>query len=282
MPEGDSIHRLAARLRPLAGRVITGAAAKRLSNDACSSLIGRVVAAVEARGKNLLVHLDDGRTLHLHLKMLGRVSIVERAAERSRGAYRAALGARAAPSTPDLRLELGEVAVVGSRLPVVRLLRDAARASDLASLGPDLLGESFDERAAVARLRAHAADPIGVALMRQSAVAGIGNVYKSEILFLQGVDPRVPVEALDDDALVGLLRRARSLLQKNVGRGPRVTRSSLRGERHWVYGREGEPCFSCGSTVERVHQRSSDSTPRTTDFCPRCQRGWRAGRAETC
>lgn len=272
VPEGDSIHRLAARLRPVVGRAITSAVAKRLSNEACASLVGRAVVAVEARGKNLLVHLDDGRALHVHLKMLGRVSLVDRAAERSRAAYRTMLGARAPAVTPDLRLELGELAVVGSSLPVVRLLRDAARAPDLAGLGPDLLGPTFDEAAAIERLRARPHDPIGVALMRQSAVAGIGNVYKSEVLFLQGVDPRRPISELDDDALAGLLRRARGLLQKNLGPGPRVTRSSLRGKRHWVYGRAGEPCFSCGSPIERIHQRAADSTPRTTDLCPRCQR----------
>ena len=279
MPEGDSIFRLAARLRPaLVGRAITAFTARRIDDAAAASLVGRVVVEVASRGKNLLVRFDDGRTLHVHLKMLGRVRMTPRALAASRAAYRASLGARP-PRAPELRLENDRVVVTGSAIPIVRLLAPGAeaRAEGLAGLGPDLLAPDFDAEEALRRLRARGRRPIGEVVMDQGAVAGIGNVYKSEVLFLQGLSPRARVADLDDDALRGILARARELLRKNVAQSvaqnmtgrPRTTRSSLRSERLWVYGRARAPCFVCGTPIERFHQ--GKDPPRSTYTCPRCQ-----------
>jgi endonuclease-8 len=264
MPEGDSIHRLAARLAPvLVDREVTAFTARRLPDTTARTVVGKRVVAVEARGKNLLVRFEDGRVLHIHLRMEGRVFV-----ERPRSAFWAPSRA-----VPDMRLAVGKAAIVGQHLPVCRLL-DASqekRAPDLAGLGPDLLAPegSFDEREAVRRLRGLSDHEIADALLVQRAVAGIGNVYKSEVLFLEGVDPRTRVASLEDACLRAIVRRASVLLRRNVGDGPRTTRPSLGGARLWVYRREGRPCFRCSATVVRFSQGAEPG--RSTYFCPTCQ-----------
>jgi endonuclease-8 len=262
MPEGDTIHRLASRLAPvLTGREVTGFEARRFTADAARSVVGRRIESVGARGKNLLVRFDDGRLLHVHLQMEGKIWI-----ERARSTLWTAR-----TSEPDLRITVPGAVVVGRRLPICRLLspRGAERAPDLASLGPDLAADGFDEDEAARRLRELAHEEIGTALLVQRAVAGIGNVYKSEVLFLEGIHPAVRVSALDDERLRSVLRRARSLLRKNLGPGPRTTRHALRGPRLWVYGRAGRPCLRCGTTVARFTQGPPPG--RSTYLCAHCQ-----------
>lgn len=264
MPEGDSIHILAGKLRPvLVGRVVTKFEARPLPKAATDDLVGHAVVAVEARGKNLLVRFDDGRVLHVHLKMLGRMRV--EATPTARGHFRR--------YPPQIALEVDGARVVGNRIPVLRLLRSAgaeARAPDLAGLGPDLLAETFDEAGAIARLRGTGTLEIGAALMIQSVVAGIGNVYKSEILFLEKIAPRTPVARVSDEALVKLLARTRWLMKKNVAtRGPRTTRFALAGPNKWVYGRAGKACLVCRAAIERIYQGPAPG--RSTYFCPRCQ-----------
>lgn len=259
MPEGDSIHRLALRLGPLLeGRTVTAFAARRISNEGARSLLGHRVESVRARGKNLLVTFDDGRVLHIHLRMHGRIF-----AERPRSAFWSAPA-----SAPDLRLAVGREAIVGRNLPVCRLLtaQQARSVPDLASLGPDLVAPDYDEAEAVRRIRALAERTIAEALLVQRAAAGIGNVYKSEVLFLEGIDPHAPIAAVTDDELRRLLRRASVLLARNLGSGPRTTRPTLGGARLWVYGRRGKPCLRCGDAI-----RMSRQDLRSTYYCPRCQ-----------
>ena len=182
MPEGDSLYRLAATLAPvLEGRDVMAFSARRLTNEAARSVVGHRVASVTAKGKNLLIALSDGKVLHIHLRMEGRVFI-----ERPRSTFWAPPRAE-----PDMRLVVPGASVVGTRLPVLRLLTAAGarRSPDLASLGPDLVREGWDEDEAVRRLRALSDREIGEALLVQHAAAGIGNVYKSEVLFLEGIDP---------------------------------------------------------------------------------------------
>jgi endonuclease-8 len=286
MPEGDTIFRLAARLsRAIGGKEVRAFRAHTIDDAAARTVVGRAVAAVEARGKNLLVRFDDGRALHVHLRMLGRVRIEPARLAASRAAYRAAAGrarARGGSAGPQLVLEVDGVVVTGRRLPVLRLLAPGAerRAPELSRLGPDLLSDAFDEREAVARLRAAGARGLAIAeaLLVQRALAGIGNVYKSEALFLERLDPRTPVARLDDAALLSVVRRARALLRANAGgSAPRRTRASLAGPRLWVYGRAGAPCLACGAPIERLRERPGvRSAPRSTYRCPSCQRGPRA------
>jgi endonuclease VIII len=259
MPEGDTLHRLALRLeRVLAGRLVRSFCAHDVLGATAKTLEGRAVTRVEARGKNLLVYFDDGRVLHVHLRMLGRIRIE-------------APNVRAAGAAPALELAVDGAVVVGTQIPIVRLLRPAqlARAPDLVSLGPDLLGKTFDLEEAIARLRALGGRAIGDALLVQSAVAGIGNVYKSEILFLEQVSPEEQVAELDVATLRRLLLRAQSLLAQNLGRGPRRTRSALAGPRLWVYGRRGKACLRCGAAVAMIRQGPAPG--RSTYHCPQCQ-----------
>lgn len=264
MPEGDSIHTLAARLaRALVGRRVRAFEAHDIDDAVAATLVGREVVAVDARGKNLLVRFDDGRALHVHLRMLGRVRF-----ERPRSSFH-----RPRTTRPQLRLAVDGAAILGSRIPVLRLLRPGAeeRAPDLAGLGPDLVALEHDEDEAVRRLRALGAMPIGEALLVQRAVSGIGNIYKSEVLYLERVSPLTPAARLGDEELRALVRRASELLRRNVGRGPRVTRPSLAGPRFWVYGRRGRACFACGGAVAMIRQGAPPG--RSTYHCPRCQTG---------
>lgn len=262
MPEGDSIHRLAARLRPrLVGGRVRSFNAHDIADAVAETVVGRTVVAVEARGKNLLVRFDDGRTLHVHLRMLGRVGF-----ERPRSTYW-----RPRRTPHQLRLDVEGAVVVGDRIPVLRLLKAGAeeRAPDLRGLGPDIVAVEFDEDACVERLRALGKRPIGEALLLQRALAGIGNIYKSETLFLEKVDPTAPVAELDDATLHALVKRASALLKANLGAGPRITRNALVGPRFWAYGRRGRACFRCGGAIDMVRQGAPPG--RSTYYCRGCQ-----------
>ena len=262
MPEGDSIHRLAAKLRPkLLNQRVRAFEAHDIADAVAQTVVGREVVSVEARGKNLLVQFDDERTLHIHLRMLGRVRF-----ERPRSAYW-----KPRTAGHQLRLEVGSAVVVGDRIPVLRLLRAGAvkTAPDLAGLGPDLLAKEVDVAEAVRRLRGLGERPVGEALLIQRALAGIGNIYKSETLFLEKRHPLTPVSALDDAALTGLVTRAAKLLAANLGNGPRVTRASLTGPRFWAYGRRDKACFRCGTPITMIRQGAPPG--RSTYYCESCQ-----------
>ncbi len=262
MPEGDSIHRLAAKLRPrLVGREVRSFAAHNIADAVADTVVGHTVVAVVALGKNLLVRFDDERTLHIHLRMLGRVRF-----ERPRSSY---WKPRSVPH--QLRLDVGGAVVVGDRIPVLRLLRAGAvrTAPDLAGLGPDLLAAEVDEEECVRRLRALGSRAIGEALLVQRALAGIGNIYKSETLFLEKVHPLTPVAALTDAQVHALVHRAAVLLAANLGRGPRITRPSLAGPRFWAYGRRGKTCFRCRTAIAMVRQGAPPG--RSSYYCPSCQ-----------
>ncbi len=261
MPEGDTIFRTARTLsRVLDGRTLT-AVESPLPAIEGAGLAGRRVEKVEARGKNLLVAFDDGRVLHTHLRMTGSWHVY-RPGERWQRPRRQA----------RVVLATGEFVTVCFDAPVVRLLAPAEIRRDrlLAGLGPDILAPDFDLAEAGRRLRGLGDLTIGEAVMRQSAVAGIGNVYKSETLFLCGIDPFVPVGALSDRTLGRILEKARTLMQANLRGGARSTRPSLTRERTWVYGRSGRPCRRCATAI-RMRRQGADG--RSTYWCPRCQAG---------
>ena len=261
MPEGDTIHRAARTLdRALRGKVVSTVESP-LPAIAGAELEGQSVSKVEARGKNLLVAFEDGRILHTHMRMTGSWHIY-RPGERWQRPRRRA---RVVLTTTDF------VAVCFDA-PVVRLLRPGALARDraLTALGPDLLSPEFDRIEARRRLHALGPVPIGEALLRQSAVAGIGNVYKSETLFLCRQDPFAPAGGLPDRTLDLVLDTARRLMTATVRRGVRATRPSLSRERTWVYGRAGRPCRRCGTAIR---MRRQGVERRSTYWCPACQRG---------
>lgn len=265
MPEGDTIFRTAEVLRAaLVGRRITAARAQprpglRRVPD-LSRLIGATVTSVEARGKHLLIGFDNGLTLRSHLRMSG-----------SWHRYRPGEPWRRPVRQASAILETPESVAVAFDTPVVELLTDVdlRRSVPLNSLGPDLLGRAFDADEALHRLRERDGEELGNALLDQRAVAGIGNVYKSEIAFLERLDPWAPVARFTDDELHAALATARRLLRANTRGGARVTTGSgARGEGLWVYGRAGRPCRRCGTPVRSARQ---GDLARLTSWCPRCQ-----------
>jgi endonuclease-8 len=275
VPEGDTLFRIAAVLGPpLTGKPVLALLLPR-SGRRCDRLVGHKVTRVEARGKNLLVFFDEGSVLHTHLRMNGVWHL-----------YREGEPWRRGTSDAAVMLRVPGWEAVCFRAPVVRLLRAAALGSDayVGGLGPDLLGETFDEAEAFRRLREGNALALGEALMDQRVVAGIGNVYKSEILFHERLDPFAPVGAYSDDELHRMLAFARKIMRANVtpvpdpSGGPvahyryrrRTTRGpSLRGGGPLaVYRRARRPCFDCGNDIRMERQGEAR---RSTYYCPFCQ-----------
>lgn len=255
MPEGDTILRAARALdRSLAGERVTSFEST-LPRLAHADLAGRRIDGVEARGKNLLVRFDDGRALRTHMRMTGSWHLY-RPGERWRKPARLA----------RVVLATERSVAVCFNAPVVELLaaRDVDRHEPLATLGPDVLAPAFDAAEAVRRLASRGATPIGEALLDQTAVAGIGNIYKSEALFLCGADPFARAGDFAPGELDAILARARALMSASVAG------SALRPGRgaRWVYRRSGEPCRRCGAPVRMRRQGAS---ARSTYWCPTCQ-----------
>ncbi len=273
MPEGDTLHRTADGLRPyLVGRTITSAWAGGPGPVPQARRIeGAAVTEVEALGKNLLIRFDNGLELRTHLRMNG-----------SWHRYRPGERWRRPPGRARLVLEVPGAVAVCFDAPVVELLETRAETLHpaLGRLGPDLLGPAFEPDGAVEAMRrlrdpGRARTAIGEALLDQRALAGIGNVYKSEILFLGRIDPWALVGDLPDETLIRAIATARRLLLANADRrhGPeRVTTGGGRtaaGGPLWVYDRAGRPCRRCGTPIARRAQGSE--LPRLTFWCPRCQ-----------
>lgn len=266
MPEGDTIFRTAETLRAtLVGRRIIAARSQprpglRRPPD-LTRLVGATVASVESRGKHLLIGFDDGHTLRTHMRMRGEWH-----------RYRKGEAWRRSPSMASAVLETADAVAVCFDAPVVELLTEVGlvRQPSLRALGPDLLAAEFDADEAVRRLRERDRIEIGEALLDQRAVAGIGNVYKSEVCFLEGADPWRAVGELHEAALRRLLATARRLLLAHAGGGRRVTTGDLvRGGGLWVYRRSGRPCRRCGTLIQ---SRRQGALARVTYWCPRCQR----------
>lgn len=259
MPEGDTLFRVARQITAqICGKRIEAARAKPELAHA-PALTGHRLDRAEARGKNLLLDFDNELSVHSHLGMTGSWHIYPRGERWRKPAGRAALA---------LRFDTHDLVCFSPRLIEVNSAARIYRNPLLTRLGPDLLAVSFDEEEALRRLRRHGGLPVGEALMAQQLVAGIGNVYKSEILFMQRADPFSAVSALDDDALRGCLRTARRYLRLNLEGRRRKFRGSTHGERLWVYRRRGLPCLVCATPIQ---MRRQGETARSTYFCPRCQ-----------
>jgi endonuclease-8 len=271
MPEGDNLARTADGLRPhLLGRRVTAARA-RVPGPAISKVVGATVTDVRSIGKNLLIRFDNGLEVRTHLRLRGTWH-----------RYRPGEPWRRAPARASLVLEVPGAVAVAFDTPVVELLEQRAERlhAPLAGLGPDLLDPNVDLAEARRRLRSptRAETPIAAAITDQRAVAGLGNVYKSEILWLERVDPFARVGDLDDATLDRLLETGRRLIVANAARpGARVTTAgpdlrrpdpSAAGDRLWVYRRTGRPCRRCGTLIRSAKQ---GELPRTTYWCPSCQ-----------
>jgi endonuclease-8 len=264
MPEGDTVWLAARRLdAALAGKVLRRSDF-RVPALATVDLAGRTVTEVASRGKHLLMRFDDGRTLHTHYRMDGSWHLYGTGEPRRGGPEHEV----------RVLLETDETVAVGFRLPVVELLAPGGEAEAVGHLGPDLLGPDWDAAEAVRRLRERPGRAIGPALLDQRNLAGIGNLYKAESLFLRGVSPWTAVADVPD--LAALVTLARRLMLANRDHPQQVTTGDLRpGRGQWVFERARKPCRRCGTPVRVAEQGEPDHPERArlTYWCPHCQPG---------
>jgi len=273
VPEGDSILRAARGLhRALAGRTVSrfDSVFPHLTNPLDDRpLIGQVVDRVDARGKHLLMWFSGGVVLRSHMRMHGSWHL-----------YR--LGERWQRPRHEMRivLETPDIIAVAFNVPVAEFASAETidRTEPLRDLGPDLLRDDFDPSTAVARIKERSVMEIADALLDQRALAGIGNIYKSESLFASGINPFARVEQLTPDQLGQIVAKAMTFMRANAGDGLSAMRTyaGLRrttgrfdpGARFWVYGRAGKPCRRCGTAIRRARQ---GPYARSTYWCPSCQ-----------
>jgi endonuclease-8 len=286
MPEGDSIYRAARNMhRVLAGHVVTKfdtayAHLDRVNVD--TPIAGRTIERVASAGKHHLIVFGPptrglgalGQSgdliLRTHMRMNGSWHLYRHGERWWRG-----------PQAMRVRVDTADWVAVAFDVPVAEFVtaKQLASSDPVATLGPDLLGREFDRDEAVRRLIAGAHQPIATSLLDQRLVAGIGNIYKSETLFLAGVNPFTPTAAVPKPVLEHLLDIARRLLHDNVveGTSPRIqTYRNLRmlnpasshDESLWVYGRAGKPCRKCGTPIE---MKKMGVDARSTYWCPSCQ-----------
>ena len=261
MPEGDTVWLAATRMHDaLAGRVLTRSDF-RVPSLAEVDLSGRAVLEVVPRGKHMLTRVEGGLTLHTHFRMDGTWHL-----------YKAGDARRGGPDWQvRVVLENADWQAVGYRLPVVELLPTAEEDRVVGHLGPDVLAPDWDEDEAVRRLSADPDREVGLALLDQRVLAGLGNLYRTEVLFLRGLTPWVRVADVPD--LPGLVRTGRRLMLANRGHWEQTTTGSLRrGEDHWVFERAGRPCRRCGTRIVSAEQGRAPYA-RLSYWCPHCQRG---------
>jgi len=275
MPEGDTIYRTARALgRALLGKPITRFTTEypqiARANDQ-QPFVGQMIDRIDARGKWLLIYLSGGPILATHMLMSGSWHI-----------YRPGERWQEPRSNARIMLETADFVAVAFRVPVARIytVESLARDPQIPPAASDVLKTDFDAAAAVERLQSYADEEIAHVLLRQNVLAGVGNVFKSEICFLEGISPFAPVRSLPVSKLESLVATAQRLLAANVledsgdrivtypGRKRRTTRSSNAGESLWVYGRRNEPCRRCGTPIQRCLQGPN---ARSTYWCPLCQ-----------
>lgn len=261
MPEGDTVWLTARRLHgALAGRILT-TFDLRVPDLATLDLRGATVTDVIARGKHLLTRLDDGCTLHCHLRMDGSWYLGRAGQRPSR--YPGHL----------IRAQLGnsEWLATGYRVHDLRMVPTTRESELVGHLGPDLLGPDWDLDVALDRLRSDPTVAIGEALLDQGNLAGIGNMYKSEVLFMERIHPWTPVGEVG--ALANLVSTAQRLMHANREHPEQSTTGRLeRGRQHWVYERAGGACLRCRGAIRRTDQGTAPRA-RSTYWCPNCQPG---------
>lgn len=262
MPEGDTIHKIAGWLEPrlLLQTLESVSAADPTVSKLCS---GRRVSSVRALGKHLFIDLDNDRALRSHLGMYGSWHFYARGDEWRKPRRQA-----------SLVLEVGNVVYVCFNAKEVELVSSPSVRSRIVDsrVGPDLIGEEIDPMQIARRAREimNADDLIADCLLDQRVAAGIGNVYKSEVLFIEGWLPHKPIERLPLDSLARCFATASNLLRRNLGGGKRVTRFDDDGAgRLWVYGRTGLPCLRCDDG--RIEGKRLGRHHRGTYWCEICQ-----------
>ena len=265
MAEGHAVRRWVRTLHPLVGEPLLHVQLTRRWADRVGALVGGHLTAVEARGKHMLLHLSTGGAIHCHAMQYGSWQVGEPGMERRKEDK----WVRVWLLTPNHE-------AVFYHGPVVELLtaEELATHPALLSLGPDVLDEPFDRAAAFARVQAQGARPIGDTVLDQRVMAGIGNIFKSEGLFLAGIDPRRPAQEVSRAAMDRYWDTTIPLMRAGIETwGPTKTLpAALQGPTsrswHWVYNRNGQACWRCGSKISRIRQ---GELQRATFFCPTCQ-----------
>ncbi len=311
MPEGDTIYRTARALqKALGGRVVTGfetGVAKLASVNDDAAVVGRVVERVEARGKWCLIYFSGDMILVSHMLMSGswhiyrtgekwrlprsKMRVVVRVGDGAPGLKPAASpgGVNGGTEVPPLQSEQAYEAVLfNAQIAEFHTARSLERSSQVPKLGPDVLSEDFSVERGVAALQertaTHPDDEVGVVLLNQRVMAGLGNVYKSEVAFAAGVNPFRAMRTLTVREMETMVERAQRYMQANVKDGGprgesgegvvtymgprRTTRAMDQGDRLWVYRRQGQECRRCGTSIE---MRKQGAAVRSTYWCPRCQ-----------
>ena len=258
MPEGDTVYRTAVNLdTALAGRELIRCDI-RVPAFATVNFTGDVVEGVVSRGKHLLIRVGE-HSIHSHLKMEGSWHLYRHGTNWRRPAWQA----RAILATADW-------VAVGFQLGTLDVVARAEEGSVVGHLGPDLLGPDWNADEALLRLTADPARAIGLALLDQHVMAGLGNVYRNELCFLSGALPTRSVGRIENPArLVALAHR---LIDANKDRVDRTTTGKLRGDTDWVYRRAGKPCLRCATRIE--HGELGETTLQLRDiyWCPQCQK----------
>jgi endonuclease-8 len=275
MPEGDTIFRTARALgRALGGKPITAFRStypRLMHYNDDTPLAGQSVLQVESRGKWLLIHFSGGATLVTHMLMNGSWHI-----------YLPGQPWQQPRINMRIVIETADYIAVGFRVPVAEMhtAESLRRDRRIPISAIDVLSESFDVTAAAGRLLAHREEAIADVLLNQNVLAGVGNVFKSEICFVTGIHPYCRVASLTQAQTHALIAAAQQLISSNVledsgdsivtygGRRRRTTHESNPGASLWVYGRAGEPCRRCGAPVRR---RIQGPDARVTFWCPQCQ-----------
>jgi endonuclease-8 len=259
VPEGDTVWLTAKRLHDALGGHAVTTFDLRVPDLATSDLTGDEIREVAARGKHILMRFAGGLSLHSHLRMDGSWYLV-------------AAGLRPHHMPEHMvRARIGNDAwlATGYRVHDLRIVRTGDEAQLVGHLGPDLLGPDWDPDEAVRRLGVQADRAVGDALLDQRNLAGIGNLYKSEVLFIERVNPWTRVADVAD--LRRLVTTAQRLLRANRDHPEQSTTGQLgRGRQHWVYLRGSRPCLKCGTPIKRADQ-GEPPRRRSTYWCPACQ-----------
>ena len=258
MPEGDTIYRAATNLRKvLDGRTLSYASGRQELQ--AESLVGKIVEAVEARGKHLLLHFSDQTVLHSHMGMTGSWHIYRSHDQWQKPRSQAFV---------ELHAAIWVAVCFTPKLLKLMTQQELRRDKYLQRLGPDILGPPISDEIFLQRIRSQNSRSIAEAIMNQTVVCGIGNVFKSEVLFLEGIHPEIKVCDLSDTALLQLRDKAAALMKRNLDNGPRKTRFGADEQKLWVYARQSQHCLRCSHGVEMIRQ---GDTARSTYFCAKCQ-----------
>ena len=262
MPEGDTIHRAARTLHAaLAGRTVTKFESV-FPQLVRVDVAGRTIESVAAAGKNLLMHFSGDLHLRTHMRMNGSWHIYK-PGERWRKRF----------SEMRIVIETDAWVAVAFNVPVAEMHDSDSleRQDDLLHIGPDFLADEFDFDEARRRIRARGDSEIADVLLNQRVVSGIGNEYKSEVLFMARVSPFARVDQVTDEQLDTILKTARKVMLANVAKrsAARITNFSF-DRRIWqyVYSRGGKPCLRCGAVIQYAKQGPD---ARGTYWCPKCQ-----------